>query len=106
MRYAVVTEPVVLGIAKGLVSLVIEIDPSGYVGREVGFDSAGVLRHRTPSTTPPFGEYGILGDGPPMDIDVAIRHGNVREITQAEFEAYWARSEITPDPADRPRRKV
>ena len=91
MRYVVWTKGPILMLLSNLASLASEVDSSGYVHREIGFDAAGAVIHKKPSESHQRGDYGLL-DGPPIDVDIAIARGIAREIPPTEFDQAWNQS--------------
>lgn len=69
-----------------------EVDPSGTVTRELGFDESGRVTHRMPSDRYRRGTYGLF------DLALIDLTSHGRDIPADEFESRWADSLVeTPE---------
>ena len=72
----------------GMVELWTEVDDTGTVRRELGFDAEGHIAHRCPSRFYRDGTYGLFDMAP---IEIA---GTLDQIEPSEFERRWHEDEL------------
>lgn len=71
-----------------MVELWTEVDDTGTVRRELGFDSEGHIAHRCPSSFYRHGRYGLFDMAP---VEIA---GTQNELDPTEFEEAWRQDEL------------
>jgi hypothetical protein len=96
-RFVVWDRGHVLKLGRDVARLAAEIAPDGYPEREVGLDESATIIHRKPSDIHRHGDYGLL-DGPPIDVDVALRRGDAHEIDERAFLELWNLPTPPPPP--------
>ncbi len=72
----------------GLAETWTEVDETGSVRRELGFDAAGHICHRCPSQRYRYGTYGLF------DMATIAVEGRGNEIAADEFERRWQEDEF------------